>query len=89
MEKQAAERETERDEFCKKIETLESKLRDVDKERLKYDNIAKEVCLVSIKVLLDCCETYRQVENVDFKWRKRPKSKKNHILMHIFWPFTL
>lgn len=44
LEKQAAERETERDEFSKKIEMLESKLRDVDKERLKYDNIAREVC---------------------------------------------
>lgn len=45
MEKQAAERETERDEFSKKIEKLELKLRDVQKERSKYENIAKEVCL--------------------------------------------
>lgn len=44
MEKQAAERETERDEFSKKIEKLELKLRDVQKERTKYENIAKEVC---------------------------------------------
>lgn len=43
LEKQAAERETERDEFGKKIDKLELKLRDVDKERIKYDNIAKEV----------------------------------------------
>lgn len=43
MEKQAAEREFERDEFGKKIDKLETKLRDVDKERLKYENIAKEV----------------------------------------------
>lgn len=47
MEKQAAERETERDEFSKKIEKLESKLRDVQKERLRFENIAKEVCLWS------------------------------------------
>lgn len=49
MEKQAAEREAERDEFGKKIEKLELKLRDVDKERIKYDNIAKEVCFESKK----------------------------------------
>lgn len=44
LEKQAAERETERDEFSKKIDKLETKLRNVEKERLKYENIAKEVC---------------------------------------------
>lgn len=57
MEKQAAERETERDDFCKKIDKLESKLRDVDKERVKFDNIAKEVRLNDHHKLslLDCC----------------------------------
>lgn len=64
MEKQAAERETERDEFSKKIEKLESKLRDVDKERLKYENIAKEVCVFNeiracwIAVYFRSVETY-------------------------------
>lgn len=43
MKNQAAEREMERDEFGKKIDKLETKLRDVDKERLKYEHIAKEV----------------------------------------------
>lgn len=55
MAKQGAEREIERDDFCKKIEKLESKLRDVDKERVKFDNISKEVCLVNNKPMLDCC----------------------------------
>lgn len=45
MEKQAAERESERDEFSKKIESYETKIRDIDKERLKFDNISKEVCV--------------------------------------------
>lgn len=68
MEKQAAERETERDEFSKKIEKLELKLRDVQKERSKYENIAKEVCLrfdrqfKCPRDMLDCCVSYRNVE---------------------------
>lgn len=53
LEKQAAERETERDEFSKKIEKLELKLRDVDKERIKYANIVKEVCFGHSNPTLD------------------------------------
>lgn len=44
LDEQAAERELERDEFLKEIEQLKSKIRAKDKERLTFENIAKEVC---------------------------------------------
>lgn len=45
LEEQAAEREQERDEFCKELEELKDQLRTKEKEHFSYVNVAQDVSL--------------------------------------------
>lgn len=46
LEEQAAEREQERDDFTKEIETLKMQLREKEKERNAFERACKEVCII-------------------------------------------